>query len=420
MTPWPSRIVSAGRRDLRVLVVDDDAFVRRTMRRILGGLGVGQVDEAIDGHTALARLSDGEPPAVIVCDLRMPGMDGVVFLRHVAETGFDGRIVLMSGEDSRFVNSVAGLVTAHSLKLAGIVEKPVSRSAIEALIAEETEPDAPDAVSEAGPEIDTAALQRTITGGGVRMHYQPKIEVLTGRLVGVEALCRLIDETGALRMPATFISVAERNDLIDVLTMEIVSRTLDTVARWRQRALDVNASINVSIDSLTVEDFPEFLGEQLERRDLDPRCLTVELTESQLLGDKVLPIEVLNRLHLRGITLSIDDFGTGYSSFLQLRRLPFRELKLDRSYVIEVTADPAARAIVQSAVSLAQSLGMRVVAEGVETVPEFEFLRSVGVDVVQGYLVAPPMDEVDFERWHAERIVDGVLAFDVAMASPTR
>ncbi len=243
----------------------------------------------------------------------------------------------------------------------------------------------------------------------MRVAYQPKVDVRSRRVVGVEALSRLQVAPTVVLGPASFIETAVAADLMVDLSTAMIMESVRQISAWqRSYGFDLRLAVNITVDSLKNSNTPEFLIEQLAAADIAPSRMTFEVTETQIVTNSMLPMEIFNRLHLMGVNLSIDDFGTGYSSFLQLKSLPFKELKIDRSFVSEALRDRAARAIIESSVSLAHNLYLKVVAEGVETPSEWSFIESLGVDEIQGYLVAKPMDGVAFAAWMKACAPDGI------------
>ena len=392
------------------MVVDDDELVRRSVKRILTSIGIARIDEAGDGESALDLLR-GEPhPDVVICDLRMPNMDGIALLRHFAAAGYQGHVVIISGEDDRLISSVADLARGHGLSLLGAVEKPLRRSQLEALIlraANERPRGAPS--TQRGESVSPSDLARLLADGALRVVYQPKVEVRTRRVASVEALSRLAVGSDIVLGPAAFIDTAVAADLMMELSTAMITESVRQISDWQHNEnLELRLAVNITVDSLKNSQAPDFMIDQLNQAEIDPARVTFEVTETQIVGERTLPMEIFNRLHLMGIKLSIDDFGTGYSSFLQLKSLPFRELKIDRSFVSDALSDRAARAIIESSVSLAQKLGLKVVAEGVETHSEWDFIESLGVDEIQGYLVAKPMDGSAFTAWMKEHAPGGI------------
>jgi len=242
-------------------------------------------------------------------------------------------------------------------------------------------------------------LRQALDNDELVVHYQPKISADAGELVGVEALVRWDHPRRGLLPPSEFIALAESTTLIHRLTAVVVEKSLTVCRRWLEQGVSIPVSVNVSSRCLLDPGFRASITAQLERSGLEPQMLCLELTESAIMVDPDRAIAVLTALHSLGVRLSVDDFGTGYSSMAYLKILPVDELKVDRTFVTNMTANDGNTALVQSAVDLGHNLGLAVVAEGVEDNVTLVALRSVGADVIQGYYTGRPMSAEALEAW---------------------
>jgi diguanylate cyclase len=249
-------------------------------------------------------------------------------------------------------------------------------------------------------------LEDAIQAGQLRLHYQPKVAIASGEVVGVECLLRWQHPTHGLVPPSAFVETVEHTELIGTLTRYVIDQVLADAARWAVAGEIVPFAVNISARDLQDTGFARDLADRLEAGDVDPRLLTLEITENALLGDSERAVQVLGELTDLGVELSIDDFGTGYSSLAALRRLPVREVKIDRSFVVRMERDQADAAIVRSVVGLAHALGLRVVAEGVEEPETLSELASMGCDIVQGYLMSRPLPAHLVAPWVRARRAD--------------
>ena len=240
-----------------------------------------------------------------------------------------------------------------------------------------------------------AELQAAITGGELVLHFQPKACLRTGRILGAEALVRWEHPERGLVAPAEFVPLVERSGLGRLLTLEVIDQALRTERAWREDGLHVPVAVNTSAATLLDVRFPDDVAELLARWDAPEGVLALELTEETIMTDPERAQDVLARLSELGIELSLDDFGTGYSSLGMLKRLPVRELKIDRSFITDLLDDEGDAAIVRSTVELAHNLDLRVVAEGVESAEAWDLLASWGCDVAQGYHLSRPLAEQD-------------------------
>ncbi|TCP53167.1 diguanylate cyclase/phosphodiesterase [Tamaricihabitans halophyticus] len=242
-------------------------------------------------------------------------------------------------------------------------------------------------------------FRHALETGQVAVHYQPKVSLPQRNVLGVEALVRWQHpEFGALD-PDEFVPAVEAAGLIDVLTDFVLDQALRRVRKWLDGGLRISASVNISVRSLVDEGFPDRVIEALRRVDVPVELLTFELTESGVMADPQRAMPILRRLHALGVELAVDDFGTGYSSLAYLRQLPVDEVKIDKSFVLGMGTDLGDLAVVRSIVELGHSLGLRVVAEGVEEDVARDQLSAMGCDVAQGYLISRPLSEDRLEAW---------------------
>jgi EAL domain-containing protein (putative c-di-GMP-specific phosphodiesterase class I) len=249
-------------------------------------------------------------------------------------------------------------------------------------------------------------LLQAIEGGEIDTYFQPKVDVKTQQVVGVEALARWNHPIEGVVNPFEFIPLMEEHDLIFQLTQSVCSKALQHAARWKAQGFNLDIAINISVDALKDVDWPDAVADQIEAAGLQPSTITFEITESQLIEQIVVALDILSRLSLKRFKLSIDDFGTGYSSMEQLQRIPFSELKIDRAFVRGASEDASARAILESSVLLARKLDMKVVAEGVETDEDWNLVAEVGCDLLQGYYIARPLPADRLCEWLGERQLD--------------
>ncbi|PWC31960.1 EAL domain-containing protein, partial [Azospirillum sp. TSO22-1] len=254
------------------------------------------------------------------------------------------------------------------------------------------------AAARAAPATPTVeALSAAIETGRLFLLYQPKVDIATKRLVGVEALVRWRDEAGRVIPPDSFIPLAEASGLIDRLTAWVVDCAIGQVGEWRRKNLDLRVAVNLSAGNLHNRRLPDLLAARCDAAGVAADHVILELTETASMQDFVTMLEVLGRFRLKGFHLSVDDFGTGYSSVARLLRLPFSELKVDRSFVSGMADMHESAVVTKALIDLAHNLGLSAVAEGVETRAAFEMLEKWGCDVAQGYFFSRPTEAAAIE-----------------------
>ncbi len=248
-----------------------------------------------------------------------------------------------------------------------------------------------------GPEQVAQGMAR----GEFLCHFQPQVAVATGEVLGVECLARWQHPTDGMVYPDQFVGVAEEHGLIDDLTRVVLAEALARARIWQDAKLPLRVAVNISMDTLAHLDFVDFVTAQVTASGVASQRLILEVTESRLMHDLRAPLEVLTRLRLRRIGMSIDDFGTGHSSMVQLRNMPFDELKIDKSFVHGAATNDTLRAIHEASLGLAMQLGLLVVAEGVEDRADWDLLLRTGCPAAQGYFIARPMPAEQVVPWMA-------------------
>ena len=269
------------------------------------------------------------------------------------------------------------------------------------------------------PEMQAAVTHRMLIENDLRnalaekhfiLHYQPQVDLRTGRIFGVEALVRWQHPQRGLIPPADFIPIAEETGLIDGIGNWVIETACRQLQIWKSRGLpELSMSINISVGQFRDTTLAERIRATAHAADIPPHCIDLEVTETMAMACPGETIEVLNALQRQGISLSIDDFGTGYSSLAYLKLLPFNTLKIDRAFVMDIETDANDAGICDVTVLLAHKLGRETIAEGVETAGQLKFLLSIGCEKVQGYLISKPLPADAAEAFiRANPIIDGL------------
>jgi diguanylate cyclase len=246
-------------------------------------------------------------------------------------------------------------------------------------------------------------LRRAIEEEQLVVHYQPKADLETGRIVGVEALVRWIHPERGFIPPDRFISLAERTGLIKPLSRFVVRAAVEQCAAWAAEGLDVHVAVNLTIPDLLDLELPDRISDLLAETGVPAGSLELEVTESTILADPFRVRHVIDRINGLGVGFAIDDFGTGYSSLAYLKQLPVQTMKIDRSFVMDMLESESDAAIVRSTIDLARNLGLRIVAEGIETEAMWDALRAQGCTLAQGYLISKPLPAAELAPLLAER-----------------
>ncbi|MDP3738514.1 MAG: EAL domain-containing response regulator [Hyphomonadaceae bacterium] len=377
----------------QVLIVDDDPVFRALAEDLFLDAGCAEVAMAEDGLAALAKLDAGLAPDLLACDLNMPTHDGVSLIRALAERRFPGKVVVISGEPNPVIDSVAKLARMQGLNILGSIRKPLTDEALAEILSRGLATPKP---SHEQKPATVSLLDAAIERGGLHPFFQAKVSMADGRISGAEALARIAVTSTDYANPIHYVELAERNNRIDDLTF-VMTRIVALHAReFFVGGRPLPVSINISPVSLKRLDFPDIMASAVEGAGIPASQVTLEVTETRLFDYGPEALDIFARLRIKGFGLSVDDFGTGASNIDRLQMYPFTELKIDQTFTRNALIDPFARTSVEMSVRLAKDLGLKIVAEGVETRDMWDFLASLGVDEAQGYLMAKPMPPAEF------------------------
>jgi len=396
---------------IKILVLDDEPFMLKLHSHMLASLGFTQVTTCNSGRAALELFdSVNNPPELILLDLNMPEMDGLEFIRHLVEQRYTGSLILISGENERMLQTAEKLVKAHKISSLGHLHKPVNPKELSALL-EKWAPPTQGRPRTAKKTYGAEEVRAAIVNRELVNYYQPKVDVVSGKVVGVESLVRWRHPQDGMVFPDQFIGVAEEYGLIDDLTRAVINETFAQAKTWQEEGLHLRVALNISMDNLATLEFADYVATAASSAGIAPDSIVLEVTESRLMRNLASPLEILARLRLKRFSLSIDDFGTGHSSLIQLRDIPFDELKVDQGFVHGAANNSTLSAIYNASLALAKQLGMKTVAEGVEDRTDWDFVRSTGCDFAQGYFIAKPMPPEEISGWIAvwEANVENVI-----------
>jgi len=376
---------------LRILVVDDDPMMVNLLSRVLIRAGVPAPTSANDGRAALERL-DATPIDLVFCDIDMPGMDGIEFLRHLRNRTAPPAVVVLSSTPGVIRESVEKLGLAHRLRILGSLPKPASVDSVQDMLVRFVSQPMADQSVAGNDFTPTTEEVLALLATAIEIDYQPIHDTVTGRVVALEALARLRHPTRGLIGPTIFIPVCERAGAATQLLRTVLTSSLRLLAELHAEGYEnLVMAVNMSPADLTTADLVAEISAAVDNAGVPPARVVLELTESLALHDTTLPTEILTRLRVRGMGLAADDFGTGYASLKQLGRLPFTELKIDQTFVRGAHLDERKRTMLASTIQLAHDMGLATVAEGVESQAEFSLIRELRCDYVQGFHLSRPM-----------------------------
>ncbi len=386
---------------LLVLVAEDHDFQRRTVARMLRSLGARLVLEASDGEHAVTLMRNALPELVdlVVCDLDMPNMDGMEFIRHLGESNSKASLIISSAEDRALLSSVEQMAKAYGVATLGVIPKPMSLVGLKSLLEKRKNPipmSQTQKIMRDTPAFSIEEILRGLTDCQLEPFYQPKVHIASGKIVGAEALARWRHPERGIITPYAFITQLEDAGYIDHLMFAILENAAAACCRWHKAGIPGQVSVNLSLASLSDTTLAGRIAKVVSDTGLALNDMTLEVTETVAMTNIAPALENLTRLRMRGFGLSIDDYGTGFSSMQQLTRIPFTELKIDQSFVRGCASNKQLHPIVEASVEMARRLNLKSVAEGAETQDDWDTLKAMGCDVVQGYFIAKPMDEKSF------------------------
>jgi EAL domain-containing protein (putative c-di-GMP-specific phosphodiesterase class I)/ActR/RegA family two-component response regulator len=380
----------------RILVIDDDKVVVEIVSALAKAMGLNcDVTRSPESFFDLITPET----SLILLDLVMPEMDGIEILRLLGERKCKARIVLMSGINIRVIETAKKLAQNLGLSVVGHLQKPFPLSQLKDILGANLVPEAPRAKETPQLAIPDEQLLQAFERNEFVIYYQPQINIETGTVTGVEALSRWQHPELGLVFPDNFISRIETLDLMDRFCWITAERALNEVKQFvGSDGFLPRLAINVSVSSLRDLKFPDIFMSLAKKYDFPAERIVLEITESGLI-EFSLALDVLTRLRMRNFQLSIDDFGTGYSMMKQLQNVPAIELKIDKTFVMNMHANHSDLVMVEKIIEMGHELDMEVIAEGVETEEQYKALRQRGCDGVQGYLFSRALPPAEMVQW---------------------
>lgn len=421
VTAANAEVLAIPVRSLSFLVVDDDADQRFLLAASLAKMGMTKVAEAGSGREALEKLGrDGGGYDILISDLQMPEIDGMELVRQIGQRRLPVSVILVTALAGDVLQSAAMMTEAYGVAILGTLEKPATKDKLFPLLARRQARAAARAPRAAPGYVPTTdEVLHGFAGAQFEPFFQPVLELATGRIAGAEALARWRHPIHGVLGPEVFLPPLVRAGLLDELSWIMLALSAMEARRWQVAGFDMTVSVNVSAMSLADPGYAESVTEIVTAHGLEPSRMILELTETEAILNAGAALENVTRLRIKGFGLAVDDYGVGYSSMQELSRMPFTEIKVDRTFVKAAVADSRPRLMIEQIVSIARKLGLKIVAEGVETRAEREMLAGIGCDMIQGHFVAKALEGTEFLSWMREFRADAASAAAAAPSTAT-
>lgn len=366
----------------KVLIIDDEKEISELLYEVIKSIDYeAKCCQHSNEFTKLFRIFN---PDIIIMDLHLASddIDGIELIRFLNKENCKASIILISGYEEKILSSSALLAKQLGLNVLGSIQKPFKVSEFTNILSAKM-------VIERtiSPEQITSAIQNN----KFVLYFQPKIDIITNRIIGLEALVRMVLNEHIIIQPDSFIRTAEHYNLISDITRCVIRLAFKQFANWHDNGINLPISINLSGRDLDDLKLPEQIVKMASEFEIDHNKITFEVTESSVMTKPDVAMDILTRMRLKDFSLSIDDFGTGYSSLVELHRLPFSEMKIDKSFIMNVEIDKSSQTICRSIIELGKNLNLSLVAEGTETRESCNFLLENNCNVAQGYYFYKPI-----------------------------
>ncbi len=390
--------------EMHFLIALDDPMHRDHLNATLVRLGATRITEAADGPTALRVFQNSlQQVDIALLDLGTAGIDGMELIRHMAKIASDTAIIMSGAVDHSLEFSVGTLSSAYGISLLGFVQKFDGIDELHATIKRYVpRKKISDGATVAIPEFSVDDILQAIASGDIAPYFQPKVDLNSGHVVGAEAFARWTHPQYGVLSPTHFIPVLNHHQLLDRLTHHMIDRSAAACREWHDAGHLISVSINLGNARLAGSRSIETIMTQVGQHGLDPSFVVFEITESAANKETPETLENIVRLRMKGFELSIDDYGTGNASMQQLLRIPFSELKIDRSFVAGAADNNTLATVLRSSLELAGKLDKISVAVGIESRQDWDFLKKMGCTYGQGFYIAKPMPAAALPEWMLE------------------
>ncbi|MDL5027205.1 EAL domain-containing response regulator [Vibrio sp. TMPB1044] len=372
--------------NLEIMIVDDHPILLVLLKQLLAQFGYNVT--VFDNVLEACEKVKAQNFDIIFCDIQMPVHDGVDMMFMLDKANYQGNVVLISSVELTVLSAIRAMCENFSFDVLGIIEKPYTLKSIEDVLAMRSKLGTQTFPTRNNIEVSDEEFLIALAKGQIQNYYQPQVDFETATVTAYEALARWVHPEYGVLFPDTFLPIVERCQLSAELFDTVLNNALDDM---KANGLCKKIAINVNQFNLDDSNFAQtFIARCLERG-VTPSSFIIEITEHDTYKNSVSLYKNLTKLRVNDVAVSIDDFGTGNSSLVKLAQLPFNEMKIDRSFIFDLTKDQKKKNIVLSICGLAKNLGIKLVAEGVEDQETWSLLKEYGVDLCQGYFVSKPL-----------------------------
>lgn len=382
-----------------IVIIDDDKFSLSTMNLLLKEIGIKNIIEFDEPTEAIKYITEYKNKIdIIFCDLQMPNIDGIQMIRLLSSIKYSGNIIPFSSEKLTFLRKTVELAKNLNLNVSGFMKKPVTIALLKKLIHRyEGKVISSNLYKNSGLEFSKEDMKEALEKKQFELYYQPQIFSKNNNIYGFESLGRWAHPHKGIISPFSYISLLERYNLIDDYTFMMFEKLVNQLLIWQSKGYTLELSINLSPHSLKNNKLPEILESIANKYNILNQNITIEITETSYIS--LAEQEVLARLYLKGFPLSLDDFGTGYASMEALKNCIYDEIKIDRTFVNGASKDKSMQYILNSIITLANRLQLKIIAEGVETTDDVNYAIKSGCHILQGYYYSKPMNVSDCDAW---------------------
>ncbi|MCL2474094.1 MAG: EAL domain-containing response regulator [Alphaproteobacteria bacterium] len=380
---------------MKLLIIDDEEDICDVISEIAQQRGFET--KSVTDASNISQVLNEFTPDLIMLDLLMPGTDGVELLRTFADKVKDVQLCLMSGSDARVLSGARRLGSAHGLNVIDALEKPLEvgklKEFFDSIASQQT------SKAETVPYDDKDSYAKALANEEFTLFYQPIVDLSSRKIKGFEALARWNHPSKGILLPDAFLREITNDGLMQELTDFVIRTAVKQTALFYHSGQSFTMAVNITASTLLDLSLPDKISDICSQHNLPTDQLILEVTETEAMKDVTRTMDVLLRMRLKNIGVSIDDFGTGHSSLKELQRMPFSELKIDRSFISDITRNHEAEIISRSIIDLGHNLGLQVVAEGIENHETMDMLVKMGCDLGQGFAIGHPMKASNIDAW---------------------